>query len=136
MQPLQYIYRFTTLSCKDTSITQAAAAPRNLDAATTLRSAGVHATITQPLHYKLQPQVPSPPAATLHGKTQGFALRLPPQQAPCNGHAATTMRFAASRGLHACIYLCRWQQNMTRITQPLHCDLQPEIQEAQRTTHT
>ena len=37
----------------------------------------------------------SPPAAaTLHGKTRGFVLRLP----PCNIHAAITMRFAASRG--------------------------------------
>ena len=52
---------------------------------------------------------PSPPAAaTLHGKTQGFTLRLPPQHThiyiyiyiyyiyiPRNIHAAITMRFTA-----------------------------------------
>ena len=41
----------------------------------------------------------SPAAATLHGKMQGFVLRLPPsEQSPCNIHAAITMRFAAWRG--------------------------------------
>ena len=49
----------------------------------------------------------SPAAATLHGKAQGFVLRLPPQ----NKAHATSM-------------------------QPLQCDLQPEIQETHRTTHT
>ena len=32
------------------------------------------------------------------------------------------------------MYLCTWQQNMTTIMQPLHCDLQPEIQQVNRTT--
>ena len=47
----------------------------------------------------------SPAAATLHGKTQGFVLRPPPQ-------------------------------NITHATfmQPLHCDLQPRLQETHRTT--
>ena len=49
----------------------------------------------------------SPAAATLHGKTQGFVLRLPPH----NIAHATFM-------------------------QPFQCDLQPQIQEMQRTTHT
>ena len=49
----------------------------------------------------------SPAAATLHGKTQGFVLRLPPQ----NKAHATFM-------------------------QPLQCDLQPQLQETHRTTHT
>ena len=41
----------------------------------------------------------SPAAATLHGKTDGFVLRLPsPKPAPCNIHAASAMRFASSRG--------------------------------------
>ena len=49
----------------------------------------------------------SPAAATLHGKTQGFVLRLP-------------------------------SQNIAHVTfmQPLYCDLQSQIQETQRTTHT
>ena len=49
----------------------------------------------------------SSPAATLHGKTQGFVLRLPPQ----NIAHATFM-------------------------QPFQCDLQPQLQETHRTTHT
>ena len=49
----------------------------------------------------------SPHAATLHGKIQGFVLRLPPQ-------------------------------NMAPATfiQPFQCDLQPQLQETQRTTPT
>ena len=49
----------------------------------------------------------SSPAATLHGKTQGFVLRLPPH----NIAHATFM-------------------------QPFQCDLQPQLQETHRTTHT
>ena len=49
----------------------------------------------------------SPPVATLHGKMQGFVLRLPPQ----NIAHATFM-------------------------QPFQCDLQPQIQETHATTHT
>ena len=105
-----------------------------------------HATFMQPLHCDRQPQIqethrttytdttihcktqrrnrsrperpqPHPPhrrgtllssaAATLHGKTQGFVLRFPPQ----NKAHATFM-------------------------QPLQCDLQPQLQETQKTTHT
>ena len=49
----------------------------------------------------------SPAAATLHGKTQGFVLRLPPH----NTRHATFM-------------------------QPFQCDLQPQLQETHGTTHT
>ena len=49
----------------------------------------------------------SSPAATLHGKTQGFVLRLPPH----NIAHATFM-------------------------QPFQCDLPPRRQETHRTTHT
>ena len=49
----------------------------------------------------------SPAAATLHGKTQGFVLLLPPH----NTEHATFM-------------------------QPFQCDLQPQLQETHRTTHT
>ena len=49
----------------------------------------------------------SPAAANLHGKIKGFVLRLPPQ----NKAHATFM-------------------------QPFHCDLQPQLQETQRTAHT
>jgi len=49
------------------------------------------------------------------------------------------MRFAAPRGTPACIYAhgnSTWQQNMTTITQPLQCDLQPQIPKRLITTHT
>ena len=49
----------------------------------------------------------SPAAATSHGKAQGFVLRLPPY----NTRHATFM-------------------------QPFQCDLQPQLQETHRTTHT
>ena len=49
----------------------------------------------------------SSPAATLHGKTQGFVLRLPPQH---KAHAT--------------------------FMQPFQCDLPPQLQETHRTTHT
>ena len=49
----------------------------------------------------------SSPAATLHGKTHGFVLRLPPHKI---AHAT--------------------------LTQPFQCDPQPEIQETHRTTQT
>ena len=49
----------------------------------------------------------SSPAATLHGKTQGFVLRLPPHKV---AHAT--------------------------LTQPFQCDPQPEIQETHITTQT
>ena len=49
----------------------------------------------------------SPAAATAHGKTQDFVLRLPPH----NTRHATFM-------------------------QPFQCDLQPQLQETHRTTHT
>ena len=49
----------------------------------------------------------SSPAATLHGKTQGFVLRLPPHKI---AHAT--------------------------FMQPFQCDPQPEIQETHRTTRT
>ena len=53
----------------------------------------------------------SPAAATLHGKTQGFVLRLPPQHKPhatfMQHHDAAikiTIRFAASRSKPASLY--------------------------------
>ena len=49
----------------------------------------------------------SPAAATLHGKTQGFVLQLPPQN---KAHVTFML--------------------------PFQCDLQPQLQETHRTTHT
>ena len=52
----------------------------------------------------------SSPAATLHGKTQGFVLRLPPQNIAHATSCSLTMRFAASTRKLAPIYA----QNNTR----------------------
>ena len=104
MQPLQYDLQSS--AAKDNSITHAAAAASNLEAATPMRSASTEipkhpiTTHTQPHPKQLQATVTlrqkkndqptaaapaaqtrylsSSPAATLHGKTQGFVLRLPP----------------------------------------------------------
>ena len=81
------------------------------------------AALMQPLQYDLQC-----PAANDNRITHAAG-------APSNLDAASAMRFAASRGEPACIY-AQWQQNMTIIKQPLRYDLQLEIQQVQRTTHT
>ena len=53
-------------------------------------------------HHRLQPL-----SATLHGKTQGFVLRLSsPKHAPCNIDAAITMRFAVSHHPSLSVFLC------------------------------
>ena len=126
MQPLHYNLRSS--AAKDNSITHAAAAPSNLDAAIPLRSATrdsrnaknyAHRNNHLLQNTEEEPKataaataahrryLSSSAAATLHGKTQCFVLRPPPH----NIAHATVM-------------------------QPFHCDLQPEIQETQKTTHT
>ena len=125
LQPLQYDLR--DLAAKDNSITQAAAAPSNIHAAIPMRSASTNSRNAWnyahrnnhccKTHRRNQttPAAPaahtrylsSPAAATLHGKTQGFVLRLPPH----NTRHATFM-------------------------QPFQCDLQAQIQETHGTTHT
>ena len=85
--------------------THAQAHPKQLEATVTLRqekkgkpTAAAAAAQTRYLS--------SPAAATLHRKTQGFVLRLPPEnRGPCN------------------------------IMQPLHCELQPQIPKHPITTH-
>ena len=79
----------------------------------------------------------SPAAATLHGKTQGFVLWLPPQNI---AHATFMQPLQCVLQHHVAIItrisLRTSQQSMTTIMQPFQCYLQPEIQEPQRTTHT
>ena len=38
--------------------------------------------------------------------------------------------------LQTCTSLRTWQHQMTTTNQPFHCDLQPQIQDTHRTTHT
>ena len=70
----------------------------------------------------------SPPAATtLHGKMQGFVLRLPPQHKP---HATFMQPLpCVSPHMQTCAYLRTWQHQMTTINQLFHWDLQPQIQD-------
>jgi len=92
---------------------------------------------------RLQPHPPhthtrylsSPAAATLHGKTQGFVPRLPPQNI---AHATFMRHYNRFRSIpwQTCTYLRTWQHQMTTIKQPFQCNLQPEIQKPHRTTHT
>ena len=105
----------------------------------------------------------SPAAATLHGKTQGFVPRLPPQNKAhatfmqplqcvsqhhvANLHVSTHMAAPEDNNIQqscshcsitsqTCTYLRTWQHQMTTIMQPFQCDLPPQIQETKRTTHT
>ena len=104
MQPLQYDLQSS--AAKDNSITHAAAAASNLDAAIPMRSASTDSKTPYNYAHTSTPKaawshrynaakkkgkptaaapaaqtkyLSSPAAATLHGKTQGFVLRLPPE---------------------------------------------------------
>ena len=76
----------------------------------------------------------SPTAATLHGKTRGFVLRLPPQNkahATCMQPSQCILQHDVSSP-HVSTHMAT---HMTTIMQPCQCDLQPQIQETHRTTH-
>ena len=169
MQPLQYDLQSS--AAKNDSITHAAAAPSNLDAAITMRFAASrrkpariythnntrtpndnsHAAIPMrsatgdsktPYNYAHtstpkaasshrytaakkndKPTAAAPvartrylsssPAATLHGKTQGFVLRLPPQDI---AHATSCSHYNAVRSINSqtCTYLRTEQHQNTK----------------------
>ena len=83
----------------------------------------------------------SSPAATLHGKTQGFVLRLPPQiipkHSPCNimqpSQCGSQHQLA---NLHLSTHRTTPEHQMTRVMQPFQCDPQPEVPKHPKTTHT
>ena len=120
--------------------THTQAHPKQLQAAVTLR---------QKKNDKPTPAAPvahttylsSSPAATLHGKTQGFVLRLPPQNI---AHARSCSHYNAVRSINSqtCTYYIYAthrttpEHQMTRVMQPFQCDLQPEIPKHPLTTHT
>ena len=75
-------------------------------------------------------------AATLHGKIQGFVLRLPPKKkSPCNIHGSHYNAFCRMAWLTR-MHLRTWHHQMSTIMQPFQCDLQPQVQETHGTTHT
>ena len=131
------------------------------------------ATLTQPFHWDLQPQIqethrtthtgtllvaehrggtnsrqkrpqPQPPhtRGAFHRRLQplytekctvscsGFLPKTKPIEHSCSHYYAF-----CSITWQTCISLHTWQQQMTTIMQPFQCDLQPQIQETNRTTH-
>ena len=95
----------------------------------------------------LRPERPQPQPphtrATFHRRLQplytekykvscsGFLPKTQPMQHACSHY--NTFRSISSQ---TCISLRTWQHKMTTIMQPLQCDLQPQIQEKNRSTHT
>ena len=95
----------------------------------------------------LRPERPQPQPphtrATFHRRLQplhtekykvscsGFLPKTKPMQHACSHY--NTFRSIPSQ---TCISLRTWQHQMTTIMQPLQCDLQPQIQEKNRSTHT
>ena len=77
------------------------------------------------------------PHTKMWGKTQGFdfVLRLPPQHPCMQVSRSDYIAFCSITSL-TCMSRRTWQQDVTAIMQPLHCDLRSEIQQAHRTTHT
>ena len=142
MQPLQYDLQSSAAT--DNSITHAAAAASNLDAATPMRSATGDSKTPYNYAHTTTPKaacshrynaakkndkptaaatvahtryLSSSPAATLHGKTQGFVLRLPPRNI---AHATSCSHYNAVRSINSqtCTSLrteqhqnSRWQES-------------------------
>ena len=80
----------------------------------------------------------SSPAATLHGKTQGFALRLPPQN---KAHATFMQPLQCGSqqqlaNLHLSTHRTTPEHQMTTVMQPFQCDLFAQIPKHPITTHT
>ena len=78
------------------------------------------------------------PAATLHGKTQGFVLRLPPpKHSPCN--IMQPLQCGSQHqlaNLHLSTHRTTPEHQMTTVMQPFQCDLQAQIPKHPITTHT
>ena len=161
MHTLQYDLQSS--AAKDNSITHAAAAASNLEAAIPMRSATgdsktpynyahtqphpkqLAATVTMRQKKNDKPTaaatvahtryLSSSPAATLHGKT---LLRLPPQN---KAHETFMQPLQCGSqhqlaNLHLSTHRTTPEQQMTRVMQPFQCDLQPEIPKQPLTTHT
>ena len=138
LQPLQYDLQSS--AAKDNSITHAAAAASNLEAATPMRSATGDSKTPYNYAHTTTPKaacshrynaakkndkptaaatvahtryLSSSPAATLHGKTQGFVLRLPPQNI---AHATSCSHYNAGRSINSqtCTYLRTEQHQNSR----------------------
>ena len=163
MQPLQYDLQSS--AAKDNSITHAAAAASNLDAAIPMGSATTDSKTPYNYAHTSTPKaawshrytaakkndqptaaapvaqtryLSSPAAATLHGKTQGFVLRLPAQN---KAHATFMQPLQCGSqqqlaNLHLSTHRTTPEHQMTTVMQPFQCDLQAQIPKHPITTHT
>ena len=79
------------------------------------------------LHRRLQPLYMEKHTVSC----SGFLPNTSPMQHSCSHYTAF-----CSITWQACMYLRTWQHQMTTIMQPFQCDLQSQVQETHRTTHT
>ena len=144
MQPLQYYLRDP--AAKDNSITHAAGAPSNLDAATNYNAicrdwVAKHNRTTRKgigncsskTGSRRQREKKTISKHFLKGLLKGKLL-VPKLRKSAD--KSLSQHAFCSITWQTCMYLRTWQQSMTTIMQPFQCDLQPEIQETNRTTHT
>ena len=163
MQPLQYDLQSS--AAKDNSITHAAAAASNLEAATPMRSATgdsktpynyAHTTTpkaacshrynaakkkrqTDRSRNRRTHEVPFIVACS-HFTRKNTRFRAPassPKHSPCN--IMQPLQCGSQHqlaNLHLSTHRTTPEQQMTRVMQPFQCDLQPEIPKQPITTHT
>ena len=149
MQPFQYDLRSS--AAKDSSITHAAAAPSNLDAAIPMRSAEAELQNTNRTmrngvgncSSKTGSRRQSRKKTILKHFLKGFlkGKLLAPKLRKSAGKSLSQpgcIHYNAFRSITALtrISLRAWQHQMTTIMQPFQYDLQPQLQEPHRTTHT
>ena len=157
MQPFQYELRSS--AAKDNSITHAAAAPSNLDAATTMRFAASRskpASIYGRGNTKWQQSWSHSNAICHHSFKKRIELRTQEQPLVAKHIGGTICdRNDPSRNrrtdevpfIAGCSHFTRKNtrfrapasspaQSPCNIMQPFQCDLPPQLQEAHRTTHT
>ena len=162
MQPLQYDLQSS--AAKDNSITHAAAAPSNLDAAIPMRSATGDSKTPYNYAHTSTPKAASSHRYTAAKKRQTDCSRNGrthevPFIVACSHFTRKNTRFRAPASspkhsprnimqplqcgsqhqlanLHLSTHRTRPEQQMTRAMQPFQCDLQPEIPKHPITTHT
>ena len=150
MQPLQYDLRCP--AAKDNSIMHAAEAPSNLDAATTMRSAETELQSTIELRATAsETAAPKPDGSRRQSEKNTILEHF--LKGFCKGKLlAPKLRKSADKSLSqpSCSYsntiynvqlqktiVLRMQpRHEATLTQPSQCDLQPQLQETHRTTHT
>ena len=105
----------------------------------------LEATVTMRQKKKANRPQPQPPhrRGTFHHRLQ--PLYTEKHKVSCSGflpenraHATSCSHYNAVCSINSqtCTYLRTWQHQMTTMKQPFQCNLQPEIQEQHRTTHT